>query len=481
VRARVLLALLLCVAPAFAAENLPSDDPRWDQLLDVLDRMVVPDPLGGVQSLDEARANQLLYGAQLPAGFWLRPVNHLAVRALASDEHDRNYSLPARPRNIAGGIAISCEYQEGRPCGDGAFAGVELDSSAGFDEVLSVASRLRLSGGSAGGADGFDVDRLYLKLDLDPFSVQIGRDVLATGPSVRSALMVSQNAAPQDGIRLRLRPVPIFTSDVRFSAFYFIDRLRDPQTFHHTLLDLMRAQIDLWDRFQVGGSRSLQIGGDGAPDYGGASGFIQEHFGRNPKGAGVENNRLSFDFALRIPEWRAARIYYETVFEDTSTTHLLASIRYDADHLAGIEFRTLDFGPLRRFFAEVEHTGFVSQEHSLFRTGNTNDGRTLGTALGPDGTSVWARADFVAGPLQLSPWAEWLRFVSDRYDADKLVVIALGPQEHRQRLGLDGRALVAPGWQLLASAFGERIGGADLQPGSTKYSLGLRAALIWTP
>ena len=364
-------------------------------------------------------------------------------------------------------------------------AGAELDSAAGFGTLLSAATRLRLAGGSATGATGFALDRAYLKLDLDPFSIQIGRDALALGPSVRSALMVSENAVPQDGVRLRLRPVALpFVPFIRFSAFYFLDRLREPQTFRGTLLDLVRGQFDFGDRVQLGGSRSLQLGGDGAPNYGGLEGFILEHFGRTRPGdnAGVENNRLSFDLSVRIPELRAARLYYELAFEDTRARFLNA-LEYDADHLLGLEVRALNAGPFRRLFVELEHTDYVSQEHSVFLTGMTNAGRTIGSALGPDGTSLWVRTDLQLGALQLSPWAEWLRFVSDLYgqtQAQGVFVTKVGPQEHRQRLGVDAFLPLRKDLQLSASFFGERIGNTDLVNGSTSFGAGMRAALIWT-
>jgi len=85
--------------------------------------------------------------------------------------------------------------------------------------------------------------------------------------------MVSRNAVAQDGLRLQLHPVALpFAPDVRISLLYFIDRLRQPQTFPGTLLDCARAQLDFGQRVQLGGSRMLELGGDGAPDYGGLSG-----------------------------------------------------------------------------------------------------------------------------------------------------------------------------------------------------------------
>jgi hypothetical protein len=249
-------------------------------------------------------------------------VQRLSLRLAGVAEHDRPYSLPVRPRDIAGGIALSCEYQEGRPCGDGVGTALELDSSAGFGSLLTAATRLRAAAGTANFSNELVVDRAYLKFEYGPFAAQVGRDALALGPSVRSALMVSTHAVPQDGIRLQLHPVALpFAPALRFSLFYFLDRLRDPQHFPGTLLDCTRAQIDIADRVQLGGSRLLMLGGEGAPDYGGFPGFILEHFGRTKEGVGTAEN----------------------------------------NHLLGVEIRNPRWGPLRRLFLEVEHTGWVSQ------------------------------------------------------------------------------------------------------------------------
>ena len=412
-----------------------------------------------------------------PEGFWAAPIQRVTLRAVAADEHDRPYSLPARARELAGGIALSCEYTEGRPCGDGAGLGSELDSAAGFGGLLTAATRVRLWGGTDQFGHVLELDRAFLKLDYGYLRLQIGRDALSLGPANRAALMVSRNAAPQDGIRAQLRDLAP-TSWLKINLFYFLDRLRDPQTFHGTLLDCTRAELDFFDHVRLGGSRLLQLGGEGAPDFGGFLGFIGEHFGRGRETATstAENNRLSFDLSARFTD---LRVYYEIAFEDTRH-RFWNMLQYDADHLLGLEVHARGSA----LYVELEHTGWVSQEHGTFRTGMTNAGRTLGSALGPDGTSLWVRADFTTGPLVLSPWAEWMRFVSDRYGSDEargVFVTARGPMEDRQRLGADLQAQLAPRWRLAAGAFAERIGNADLVPGARSHSLGARAALTFTP
>ena len=219
----------------------------------------------------------------------------------------------------------------------------------------------------------------------------------------------------------------------------------------------------------------LEFGGKGAPDSGG---FIANHF---ETGSGA-NGRFSFDVTVLLPELRGARAYYEIAFEDTRSA-FWNSVQYDADHLLGVEIRAVKEGPLRRVFAELEHTGWTSQEHSVFTSGMTNAGRTLGSALGPDGTSLWLKADLQFGYALISPWTEWMRFISDAYDTNQeqgVFVTNKGPIEHRQRLGAD---LVVPlqiNVLLSATLFGERIGNAAFQNGDTRYSGGFRALITWT-
>ena len=481
-RLSLLAASLLSAAAARAAPNLPADDPGWDALRDSIALGRAPDPLGGVQSVSRTTVPG---AAASPEGGWFNPFDRLTLRFQVPGDYVRAYSLPARPRGLVGIIALTCEYQEGRPCGAGGGAALELDSAAGLGDLLTLATRIRASAGAVEWPSEVTLDRAYLKFESGPFMLQIGRDALAIGPSVRSALMVSTNAVPQDGFRAQLRPVALpFAPDVRVSLFYFIDRLRSPQRFEGSLLDCARAQIDFGQRVQLGGSRMLELGGKGAPDYGGFSGFILEHFGRTREGVGTaENNRLSFDLSVRFPELRGARLYYEIAFEDTRQ-RFFNSLQYDADHLIGLEVRALKLGPWRRLFVELEHTGWVSQEHTIFTSGMTNAGRTMGSALGPDGTSLWIRSDFDAGAVIVSPWFEWMRFVSDVYGSDQdrgVFVVAPGPMEHRQRLGVNLQAQLAPGWWARAEAFGERIGNANFIVGNTSYGGGASLSLAWHP
>ncbi len=494
-----LLMLLLFGGALQAAPNLPLEDPAWVRLRDAGARGLLPDLLGGAQLLGEDEVQRALSLARLgpdprllPAGergFWLRPLERAALRAVAVDEHDRPYSLEARPRNLAGQIGLSCEFQEGRPCGGGLGLMSELDSSAGVGSWLSGTTRLRFDLGNNRYQPALQVDRAYLKAQLGALAVEAGRDTLALGPSARAAIMVSQNAAPLDQLRAWTRPfaLPFLDADVlRVSFLYFIARLRQPQTFEGTLVDCTRMQLDLFKRIELGGTRLLQFGGSGAPPVG-FEDFVGLHFSRkyDANKRPFSDNRLALDLAVSVPELAGGRVYLEFGSEDFRNQELNV-LQYEADYLIGAEFRALSAGPLRRVLLEVTKSGRLSQEGLYWLTGWTNAGRTLGSPLGPDGLSLYLRAELELPVGRISPWVESVRFSSDTFKDDGrgdggIQVDQAGPTERRQRAGVDLAIALRRWLQLDANAWVERVTTADLRPGSERLNAGVVATLRYAP
>lgn len=414
----------------------------------------------------------------------LRPLAQLTLRLALVDEYARPYSVPAAPRALAGSLSLSCEHQQGRPCGPGAGLSLELDSSAALGGWLALATRLRATAGSEGYAPALEVDRALLRVHHGPLAAQVGRDGLSLGPAVRTALLLSDHAPPLDAVRLSLDPTGLpFLPEVRVSVLWFLARLRDPQTFPGTLVDGTRLQLGFFDRLELGGTRLLQFGGEGAQDLGGFWGWVREHFHRQGDGT-LSNNRLSLDVALRLPPAETARAYYELAFEDTRHAFDNA-LRWDTDHLAGLEIPHIDAGPLRRLAAEVVRTAHISQQHGTFLTGMTNGGRPLGAPFGPEVLSVWVSADLALGQARLSPWLEWLRLSANVYGPDAagadIIPLAAGPREVRQRAGLNAQVALAPGWRLEVRVFGERVDGAAFQDGDVRLGAGAQAALSYAP
>ena len=489
--ARLIAFSLVLSAAARAAPNLPFDHPDWVLLLDARARGLLADPVGGQQALGEdevQRALALLRLAPDPRllppdaeGFWIRPVETATLRAALLHEHDRPYSTALRPRNLVGDLGVSCELQEGRPCGGGVGLMPELDSSAGFGSWLSASTRLRLDAGNNGYAPAVALDRAYLKAQLGFLAIEAGRDVVALGQSARAALLVSRNAAPLDMLRAWTRPLELPFFDARVSFLYFIARLRDPQFYPGTFVDCTRMQLDLFNHLELGGSRLLQFGGSGAPTIGLGS-FIGEHFSRDydSTGAPLGDNRLAFDAAVTVPALAGARFYTEVSFEDFRKQELNV-FRYDADYLLGVEFRALAAGPLRRVLFEAAKTGRLSQEGLYWLTGWTNAGRTLGSPLGPDGLSLYLHGDLELPFGRVSPWAEALRFSSDTFKDDGLgdggvTVDRVGPAEKRLRVGVELSIPLRKVFLLEANLYVERVTTADFVDGAVRRNAGALAS-----
>src|SRR5438445_5962644 len=169
---------------------------------------------------------------------------------------------------MIGGVAFSCEHQEGQPCGQGGGALLELDSSAGYGRWVSAFTRLQF----AFGANQWDVhgslDRAYVSGQVGPVALLVGRDVLALGPGVHTQLIWGTEPAPLDQVRIQTaRPLKIPRIPVTVSALYAVGRLRDPQAFHGTLVTLARLHVAIADQLELGAQQLLQLGGDGAIQY----------------------------------------------------------------------------------------------------------------------------------------------------------------------------------------------------------------------
>src|SRR6185312_15383809 len=109
------------------------------------------------------------------------------------------------------------------------------------------------------------LDRGYINGQVGPIALLVGRDILSLGPGVHTQLIWGDNPAPLDQIRIQTaHPLKIPRIPVTVSALYAVGRLRDPQTFHGTLVTLARLDVAIADQLELGAQHLLQLGGDGA-------------------------------------------------------------------------------------------------------------------------------------------------------------------------------------------------------------------------
>jgi hypothetical protein len=471
-------AIALAAAPADASPNVPLDDPVYDQLDQQELAGALPPFRGGLVPLTEARVHELLPEVPaLPTGWWIRPIERAAIRIDAADDAARGYSTAARPRDVAGELALSCEGQEGRPCGRGLGLAAELDAAAGHGAWLAGAVRLRAQTGSARYATELDVDRAYVNAELGPIAAELGRDVLVLGPAGPTQVGWSTNPPPLDQLRLSgARPLAL-SRQLRLNAVYVLGRLAAPQTYPGDLVSVARAELDIAGWFELGAMQLLQLGGDGAPGFGPWD-FVLEHVRRRDASASAtdsSNRRIGLDVAAHIAGFGGARITYQLMFEDLRK-HFADAVRYDADHVVGLETRWLT--------VEWQHTGVRSYEHVPRLTGFTSGDRITGDPLGPA-----AHAVFVAGRIPapwgiMMPWAEVAELASDPYtfvDHGPIVRTGDGPIELRFRLGARARVAAGDHLELDPEAAVEDVERAAFVFGARRINAVLRAVLVWRP
>ena len=488
----VLLVIALA-APTRGSPNVALDEPVYERLAWLRAVGRLPAYLGGVRPLSSARVAGLLAAAGEPEeevdGWWVRPLRRVVGRVLVFEDAARPYSTAVRPRDVAGAVAVSCEGRMGRPCGDGLGLVTELETAAGYGAWVAGVVRLRASGGTADHEEEVELERGYVRSELGPVAVEVGRDVLVLGPGSRTQLAWGMNAPPLDQVRVSTSaPVDLIGpggSVLRGNLLYAVGVLREPQAFSGNLVTIARGQLDVADRVEVGMGQLLQLGGEGAADLS-VWDFVAEHVRRGDASASASdssNRRVFFDLAVQVPALSGARFYYELVFEDLRLAFLDAA-RYDADHLLGAELAAIGPGRRHGLVVELVRTGVRSHEHAPRTTGFTHGGRLVGSPLGPDARSIYGGGRVELGWGTLLPWAELARLSSDTYTFvvdGGISRASRGPSELRMRGGARLRLPLDRGLRLELEALLERVERFAFEPGEDRLHGGVAAQLVWSP
>jgi hypothetical protein len=481
---------------ADASPNLALDHPAYEQLLraEALGRL--PAVSGGFLPLTEARVQELLFAAYAQSdqqllsldtrGWWVTPLHRVRLDLEAMRDPSRPYSTSLHPRNVAGGLAASCERTEGATCGHGRGASLDVEAAAGFGRWVSATLRLRGEAGTADRGADVAIEHAYMSGEIGPFAAEVGRDSFALGPRARTQLAWGTHAAPLDHVRVSTAYPWRVADALQLNGQYIFGRLRAPQRFPGNLVSIIRGQADLARSVELGVIQMLQLGGEGAPSLS-VGDFLLEHVRRRDITAGStdsSNRRFGLDVSTRIPALEGLRLYYVLMFEDIRRARWMDAVRYDADHLVGLELAA--FGPGRRHGVTIEwhQTGVRSQEHGPRSTGFTNAGRVVGSPLGPDAHSFYVGGRVSLEALTVYPWFELAQLGSDTYqfvEYGPILRTAHGEDEGRYRMGVRARAPVRGDLWLEGEAFFEHINDFGFQSRTQRNNAGVSATMIWYP
>jgi hypothetical protein len=298
----------------------------------------------------------------------------------------------------------------------------------------------------------------YAKLTLWNVELLVGRDSLAWGPGYRNNLLLSNNAAPLDQIRLgSAEPfeIPWISQWIGpMKALIFLAQLEERRDHPYTKLSGMRLTFSPATWLELGGSRAVMF--DGGGPYLPASKYLEAIF--NPQfGDDVSqhpenrtNNVFSIDGELRFRNVdrfyfpsRDVRMYGEFYWDDTcgecgpssGIGHFLASNflpkGVTVGAVGGIHFLGL-FGQdwLDARF-EYARTSPQSYNHDQFMSGYWTRGHVIGSPIGTNGRDYFARVTARLAPDLM------LGVDFDRAIIGNTAFNFTGPQEERLGGGID--------------------------------------------
>jgi hypothetical protein len=487
------LTLLAIAEHGQASPNLSLDSATYEELEALRTLGLVAPFSGGFLPISETRAQRLLAPSRVPplvidtlASWWISPVHILRVRSKVADGAERTYSTPAHPRDVVGSVAVACEREETAHCIERAGISTDIESAGGYGEWVTGVLAVRGTGGIREGDNRVELLRSYVLSELGPIAFELGRDTFTLGPASRTSISWGRHAPPLDHARISTAYPWRLSSNVAVSAAYLVGTLRDPQRYPGAIVTAARGQADIADAIEVGATQLLQLGGSGAPSLGLVD-FLLEHVHRRDPSAtetDSSNRRFGLDVNSHIASLRGLRLYYAVMFEDIRKSRFLDAVRYDADHLFGIELAAIGTNQRGVVTLEWTQTGARSHEHSPRTTGFTNAGYVVGAPLGPDAQSLFVGGRIPVNEITFSPWLELARLSSDTYafiPYGPIDRIAAGEDEARYRLGARVRLPVRRDVHVEVEAVIEHIDDFGFAPGATRNSGSGSAAIVWYP
>lgn len=239
------------------------------------------------------------------------------------------------------------------------------------------------------GNDGADIRLLQgtVALGLGPIEISAGRQSLWWGQGRHGSLVLTNNAAPLDMLRIT-NPQPLllpwlfeYLGPFRFDVFW--SRLEKERTIPKPWFAGLRINFKPLPNLEIGASRTAIFGGEGRPDIN-FSDFLTILGGKNLSGGEDTSNQLAaFDLSLRLPFLRGAQLYGEWGGEDEA-----GGFVSNHAYIAGLYLPHLEpsgRASLRLEYADLSHIAHNAPawyRHGIYKSGYTYQQMILGHHVG---------------------------------------------------------------------------------------------------
>ncbi|MCB0326833.1 MAG: hypothetical protein KDD52_04355, partial [Bdellovibrionales bacterium] len=236
--------------------------------------------------------------------------------------------------------------------------------------------------------------QVYLKVNFRNLSLSIGRRIFSLGQSEYSSLVYTGRNKPLDSIILYSnKPIDFpekisFLGKGQFALFAFA--MDEDQTVPGSIVIGEKISISPSRNFEIGFSQSFQFGGEGAPNLP-FTDFALELIGlrRDEDASNLTNRNFNGDFRIRIPKFHDLNIFGEVYMEDCCTL----DPRKDISSSTGVSIPDLKDRFSTKVALEFVRTTRVYTRHSIYRSGFTHRGHSLGHNIGPDSIGTYLTFD----------------------------------------------------------------------------------------
>ncbi len=250
---------------------------------------------------------------------------------------------------------------------------------------------------------GIELIEGYGKAQVGDWEVEAGKDSMWWGPGHHGSMLMGNNAKNLTLLKVS-NPQPIQLPWVLghlgpFKGVFFLSQLEEGrQDAPKAKFTGVRLSSKPFPWLEIGGSRTIQFGGDGMPDIG-VDDYLQVFWPKNLQGTENQLAALDASMWMPLPTWvpaRSLKAYVEYAGEDAAGFRTYRP-------LLGLQLNDLlrtGRTDLRVEYAETSDLFYV---HSIYTDGYTYDDRVMGHHMGTNAEDLFLRvthylsADLVLG------------------------------------------------------------------------------------